>query len=303
MRVKRDLVLGWGPLVASVGAFAAITAALAAGGWLTDLDLAVERSLSAYRPAAAEVVASVLNRLGQGLWLLGICAAIAAWLAVRRWRLGEGRWRAAVPLLYVFAAAVLLVPTVRVLKDSTGRGAPSSPLPPEITVQLRGPLPPGEYAAGYPGGHAANTVVWYGVLLALVVGVCYAYGRPGPSRRVRVAVRLVPPVVVLFTTTYLSYHWFSDGLAGLALGLAVDRGLYLLRPLHPDRPPAPHFRQDCALQAGARPRLSRRCALGEQADPAGAYQEPDDDQHDAPQELPAEQGDDPTDHEDHCEQP
>lgn len=236
MQVRRDLVLGLGPLVASVGAFLAITAALAAGGWLVDVDLAVARWLAAHRPPAVEVAASVLNRLGQGLWLLGICAVLAAWLAMRRARAGESRWRVAVPLLYVLAAAVLLVPTVRWLKDVTGRGAPSSALSPEITVQLRAPLPPAEYAAGYPGGHAANTVVWYGVLLALVIGLRYTYQRPVPPRWVRVTVRIVPPVVVLGTTTCLSYHWFSDGLAGLALGLAVDRVLYLLRPLHPDQP-------------------------------------------------------------------
>ena len=237
--MRRDLVLGPGLLVASAAVFVAITAALAAGGWLIEVDLAVARWLAAHRPPAVEIAASVLNRLGQGLWLLGICAALAGWLAVRRHRAGESRWRVAVPLLYVFAAAVLLVPTVRVLKDHSGRGAPSSALPLETTVQLRAPLPPGEYAAGYPGGHAVNTVVWYGVLLALVIGLRFAYGRPSPPRWVQVTARTVPPVVVLCTTTFLSYHWFTDGLAGLALGLAVDRALYLLRPLHPDRPLPP----------------------------------------------------------------
>jgi len=234
--VRRDLA-GLGLLMASAGAFVAVTAALATGGWLIEVDLAVARWLAAHLPPAVEIAASVLNRLGQGLWLLGICAGLAAWLAVRRHRAGANRWWVAVPLLYVAAAAVLLVPTVLLLKDASGRGAPSSALPLETTVRLRAPLPPGEYAAGYPGGHAANTVVWYGVLLALAIGLCYAYGRPTPPRWVRVTVRIVPPVVVLCTTTCLSYHWFTDGLAGLALGLTVDRALRLLRPLHPDRPP------------------------------------------------------------------
>jgi membrane-associated phospholipid phosphatase len=28
---------------------------------------------------------------------------------------------------------------------------------------------------------------------------------------------------------YLSFHWLSDGLAGLALGIAIDRTLHLPR--------------------------------------------------------------------------
>ena len=43
-----------------------------------------------------------------------------------------------------------------------------------------------------------------------------------PPRLVR-WVRVAPPVIVLCTTTYLSHHWITDGLAALALGLLLDR--------------------------------------------------------------------------------
>jgi membrane-associated phospholipid phosphatase len=122
------------------------------------------------------------------------------------------------------------VPPVMVLKRVTERGAPSSELPAEQTVELFGPLPVGEYAAGYPGGHAINAVVWYGVLLALVTVLLAEYHRAGPAAWVRRLVRIGPPVLVLCTTTYLSFHWLTDGLAGLALGLAVDRLLAIARP-------------------------------------------------------------------------
>lgn len=232
--MRRDLLL----IGCYAGAFVALTAGLAAGGALVELDLAVRDWVEAHRPEAAAAAARVLNRFGQGGPLLAICGVLALWLAVARRRDGAGWWRAAAPLAYVAAAAILVVPSVLALKAATVRGAPSSELPPEQTVLLPGDLPPGEYAAGYPGGHVVNTVVWYGVLLILVTGLLREYGRDAPPVAVRGAVRIVPPVIVMTTTTYLSYHWLTDGLAGLALGLLIDRLLRLLRrvtgePLQP----------------------------------------------------------------------
>jgi hypothetical protein len=215
--VRRDVVL----IVGYVAAFAAITAGLAAGGWLIDLDLAVLEWSELHRPTAAYVVARGLNLLGQGGWLLAISLALAGWLA---WR-----GRTVRPVLYVITAAVLLVPTVLLIKAVTERGAPSSPLPPEQVVALMGPLPAGEYAAGYPSGHVVNAVVWYGVLLVLATALLRGYGRREPTRAARVVIRVAPVVIVLAASTYLSFHWVTDGLAGLALGLAIDRVLHLVR--------------------------------------------------------------------------
>ena len=241
--MRRDALLA----VLFLALFAALTACLAAGGPLIELDLAVHRWADAHRPPAADSVARVLNRLGQGGALLVICGLLAGWLALARIHtlrrspgaggqpgepLGSrlrGWWWAAAPLLYVGAAAVLLVPTVLLLKDTTERGAPSSLLPAEQVVPLFGSLPPAEYDAGFPGGHAANTVVWYGVALLLISGLCRAYQRPEPPDWLRITLRVAPPLIVLGTTTYLSFHWLTDSLAGLALGLAIDRLLALLR--------------------------------------------------------------------------
>jgi membrane-associated phospholipid phosphatase len=129
----------------------------------------------------------------------------------------------------VLAAAVLVVPTVLAVKGFTERGAPSSPLPPEQTVRLMGPLPPDAYDAGYPGGHAVNTIVWYGVLVLLATALLRAYRRPGPPPWLRIGVRVAVPVIVSAVTVYLSFHWLTDSLAGVALGLAIDRVLCLLR--------------------------------------------------------------------------
>lgn len=196
---------------ACLAGFVAITVALAAGTGLEDLDLAVREWAEAHRPPPAEVVARLLNYLGQGGPLLAISVALAGWLAWRTRRLR--------PLFYVLVAAVLVTGVVLPIKHLTERGAPSADLAPERTVALMGPLPPDQYDAGYPSGHLVNTVVWYGVLLLLGTALLRAYGRSGPPSTVRWGIRIVPPVVVLVTSTYLSYHWLTDGLAGLALGL------------------------------------------------------------------------------------
>lgn len=204
-----------------VAAFGALTVAIAAGGPLVDLDLAVREWSESHRPGVADVAARVLNLLGQGGALIAVSAVLAAWLVL----LTRSGW----PLLCLLAAAVLLMPTVLVIKALTERGAPSSPLPPERTVALMGPLPAGEYAAGYPSGHVVNTVVWYGVIVALATALLRAYGREAPSAALRRTFRVAPVAIVLFTSTYLSFHWLTDGFAGLAVGLAIDRTLWLVR--------------------------------------------------------------------------
>lgn len=211
----------WWREAAALAAFFAVTAALAVGGPLVSLDLAVARWAEDHRPPAAETVARILNLLGQGSVLLALTVLAGAWLA---WRLRTLR-----PLGYVFVAVLLVVPPVLLVKALTERGAPSSTLPPEQTVRLLGPLPPGEYAAGYPSGHVVNTVVWYGVLLLLVTALLRAYGRGDPPVAVRRVVRAGPPVVVLATTTYLSFHWLTDGLAAVVYGLFVDQVLRRVR--------------------------------------------------------------------------
>jgi hypothetical protein len=41
--------------------------------------------------------------------------------------------------------------------------------------------------------------------------------------------RVAPPVIVVLTTTYLNYHWVTDGLGAVALGLLLDRVLHRFR--------------------------------------------------------------------------
>jgi membrane-associated phospholipid phosphatase len=208
---------GWLADAVLVALFAALTAAVA-WGFPHGLDLAVRDWSDSHRPTPAYVIARGLNLLGQGSPLAILAAALAGLLA---WRSHSLR-----PLLPVVAAYLLLMATVGPVKVLTDRAAPHKPpATPHREEFLSGGL-------SYPSGHTANTVVWYGVLVLLLAALAPAALRPVARR----ALRLGPPVVVAVVTTYLGFHWVTDTVAGLAVGLLLDRLLRRVRwddvPLH-----------------------------------------------------------------------
>jgi membrane-associated phospholipid phosphatase len=210
----------WFDLLLLAGA-AAITLALATGH-LFALDRAVADWAADHRPPAAFDTAVIFNYLGQGgpLTLLGV--GLAVLLAVRL--------RTVRPLLVPVVAFALTTFTIGPLKVWTARPAPSAGikepyLPAEQTLPLFQHDLPLRFAQSYPSGHVANAIVWYGVLALLLAPVLATFGRR-LDPRLLLTVRVVPPVVVLFTTTYLGWHWLTDSVAGLLLGLVLGRLLH-----------------------------------------------------------------------------
>jgi membrane-associated phospholipid phosphatase len=195
---------GWWFDALLVGAFAALTAALAAG-WLLDFDQWVADWVDSHQADPAYWLTRGLNFLGSGSPLTLLCLGIAIWLGIRR--------RSAWPVAPVVAAFLATGFAIMPLKLWTDRAAPRSLLP--DAVELFNTLPPGEYSISYPSGHMVNTVVWYGVLALLLA----PWLRRTPRRWLRVA----PPTIVFCTTVYLNYHWVTDSVAGLLLGLLLDR--------------------------------------------------------------------------------
>jgi len=201
---------GWWFDAMLLAALVTLTAALA-GGALLDLDVAVRDWVDAHRPGPLHVLARAVNYLGQGgMVLLPVAVALAIALTLRA---GSAR-----PLLVVAAAFVLLYVTIGPLKLLLDRGYPHDDPPAPERLFLDG-----VGATAYPSGHVANAVVWYGVIMLLATALLRAYGRPTPSRRAVVAVRVLPPVLVFTATTYLGFHWLTDSVAGLVLGLLLDR--------------------------------------------------------------------------------
>ncbi|WDZ85621.1 phosphatase PAP2 family protein [Micromonospora cathayae] len=212
---------GWWCDALLLAALVGITVALAAGQ-LFGLDRAVADWAADHRPPVAYWTAVVFNYLGQGTPLTLLAAGLGVLLAVRL--------RSVRPILPPVVAFVLTTFTIGPLKVWTARPAPSASvkepfLPAEQTLPLFQDDLPLRFAQSYPSGHVANAIVWYGVLALLLAPLLRSFGRSVPPRLVTV-VRVVPPVVVMFTTTYLGWHWITDSVAGLLLGLLLDRILH-----------------------------------------------------------------------------
>jgi membrane-associated phospholipid phosphatase len=188
--------------LALLAGFGVLTVALAAKTPLLDIDLAVRDFADAHRPTALYWIARAFNYLGQGgLVLTPLAAIVALVVAIRR--------RDARPFLPVVAAFAVTYCTIGPLKLVTDRAAASSRIDhPEWLFHDPGGM-------SYPSGHVVNAIVWYGVLALLLADVL--------TERQRTAIRYGAPAIVLATTTYLSYHWVTDGVAAILLGLVLDR--------------------------------------------------------------------------------
>jgi membrane-associated phospholipid phosphatase len=198
-RLRAAALAGWWPDGLLLAGFVAITVALA-GGAFGRLDLAVRDWCEGHRPAALYWAARVGNWLAQGTPLTVTCLLLALLLA---WR-----WHSIRPVLPVLVAFALTFGTLTPLKDLTSRPAPHA-------TYLTHPERFGLGGQSYPSGHVTNAIVWYGVLALLL-----AAWLPAAWRR---ALRVAPPAIVCLTTVYLGYHWVTDTVAGLLLGLLLDR--------------------------------------------------------------------------------
>jgi membrane-associated phospholipid phosphatase len=188
-----------------IGLFALLTGVLAAGG-LLGVDTAVRDWCVSHTTQATYWLARVFNYLGNGGPLTLISLAIALFLAVRRRNL----W----PILPVAAAFLLTGVVIMPLQIWTERAAPGYTGPNAVDL-FNSSLPPGTYDTGYPSGHLVNTVVWYGVIALLLA--------PWLNRTARLWLRIAPPAIVFVTTIYLNFHWLTDSIAGLLLGVFIAR--------------------------------------------------------------------------------
>lgn len=203
---------GWWLDGLMVAGFLAVTLALLAPP-VRALDLAVRDLADAHRPPAAETVAQLVNRFGSGGILTGVALVLALLVA---WRL-----RSVWPVAPVVAAFLLTGIVIQPLKLLGHRAAPHAILPDDVEVRLFSQ--PG--GLSYPSGHAVNTVVWYGVIALLLAAGLRATNWSPMSPTVRRWLRLAPPIAVGVASTYLGYHWLTDMIAGICLGVLIDRAI------------------------------------------------------------------------------
>ncbi|GAA4473317.1 phosphatase PAP2 family protein [Phytohabitans houttuyneae] len=196
---------GYAGLACAAG-FVLLTWALAAGA-LLGLDVAVRDWVDAHRPEPLRLAAKALYFLGSANLIASILLVVAALLAVRD--------RTPRPVLLVLVTAATSYVVVVPLKMLTDRSAPHAPWFDAERLFTH------DAGWSYPSGHVVNTLIWYPVLLALAER---ALRRP-LAAGVRRAVLVLPVVIVFVAVTYLGYHWVTDCVAGVLLGVALRQVL------------------------------------------------------------------------------
>ncbi|HKS99126.1 MAG TPA: phosphatase PAP2 family protein [Rugosimonospora sp.] len=200
VRLRPVRPAGWWPDALLVAGFVALTLAVAAGAFL-GWDVSVYRWCDGHLPRPLYWVARAGFLLGQSwlvTWPALVVSLVVAW-----------RRRSVRPVLPVAVAFVLTFVTLTALKAWTDRAAPHA--------TLAHPERFGSGGVSYPSGHLTNAIVWYGVLALLLA--------PWLPAGWRLLVRVGPPAVLCVTSVYLGFHWVTDTVAGLLLGLLLDRVL------------------------------------------------------------------------------
>jgi membrane-associated phospholipid phosphatase len=192
-----------------VAGFVALTVALL-NGHLLVWDQRVADWAFAHQPAPLYWTARVFNYLGQGGQVLMPVSLILT--AILTWRTRSVR--AVLPFV---AAFVLTYITIGPLKIWAGRAAPAFDGP-DKTV-MHNPFATGAAAMSYPSGHMGNSLVWYGVLALLTAALIK---RPLTGRE-SFLIRFLPVVILFGTTVYTGFHWLTDSIAGVLLGLFLTR--------------------------------------------------------------------------------
>jgi membrane-associated phospholipid phosphatase len=159
------------------------------------LDLAVERWAEARATAFTDGVLGALTHLGDTETILGIGIAVGAY-GVWRWR----RWAVPLFVLMIVLGQMVISNSIKVVID---RARP----------ELR---PRADFTGtSFPSGHTtAATAIYLAVALVLAIG-------SSPRARAALAGAAVAiGVAVGCTRVLLGVHFFSDALAGFAIGLS-----------------------------------------------------------------------------------
>jgi undecaprenyl-diphosphatase len=185
---------GRGPFLATLAAFAALSAA-AGAGLLQDADARLLRLAQARASTGFDALGSALSVPGRAELSAVALAALALWLRVR------GRGRLGVRLLVALVVTTVVELVVKFV-------VPQAPIPGDVgrvpdpsLFDFATPYP-------YPSGHMLRAVLLLGAVYAL-----------WPNKPARVAVVLTLAGAA-WARVYLGTHWPSDVLGGALLGLA-----------------------------------------------------------------------------------
>lgn len=191
----------WPVVVLAIGVLVWVTADVLRGGPLTRLDRYVADWAWAAQirhgnlPRGLLVYAGIMpgDPLGVGFVVAPFVAGLAYWR--RSWQ----------PVLRFVVALGLLWLVVDVAKYGIGRTSPG--LVDRLHVGGR----------SYPSGHAATAVVMTGLVSSLAVQA----GLPAAWQRILRVLAVLAPLITATSMVLLVYHWLTDVLAGLAVGVLL----------------------------------------------------------------------------------
>jgi undecaprenyl-diphosphatase len=185
---------GRGSLLATLAAFAALSAA-AGAGLLQDADARLLRLAQARPSTGLDALGSALSVPGRAELSAVALAALALWLRVR------GRGGLGGRLLVALAATTVVEIVVKFV-------VPRAPIPGDVGRMPDPSLFDFATPYPYPSGHMLRAVLLLGAVYAL-----------WPNRPVRLIVVLTLAGAA-WARVYLGTHWPSDVLGGALLGLA-----------------------------------------------------------------------------------
>jgi membrane-associated phospholipid phosphatase len=199
---------GWAPEIGLLLGAAGVSLLLV-DGTLLDLDWAVRDWVAAHQAPVPHLLARGLNFAGSANVLAAIALLLAA-PTVLRARTRQATVLAARPIVLALLLSYALIGPIKLWTD---RAAPNYPSwnAAELFTHPDG--------WSFPSGHVVNAIIWYRVLLMLFEA---ALRRPLSPRRRRLF-RAVPPLLVCATVTYLNYHWLTDSIVAVLLGLFLER--------------------------------------------------------------------------------
>jgi membrane-associated phospholipid phosphatase len=216
----------WVSVFGSVTVLAAVTVLAWVAGPVAELDVMIARWIESLQGPTGMAVLRALGSLGRLEFLAALLACVAVTTARR-----TGSWVPVGQAAFTVLAGNLVVSGLKVV---TARPAPAA----GVVDFLAG-------GVSYPSGHVANSVAAGGCLLALAVSRYSAPDQPrGLTRGIQVAA-IALPVVVSVAVLYLGYHWLTDVLAGVAVGVLVNSTRSILTALASSR----------AAQSGRRSRF------------------------------------------------
>jgi membrane-associated phospholipid phosphatase len=178
-----------------------VTADLLIGGVLDQLDRRISDVVGGWglRSSAGYPLIWAVTQLGGRATILVVLAVVVGYLGWRR--------RTWLPLFRVLLALGVLTLGVYAIKHGTGRTAPG--YPGEFFFHSDG--------ASFPSGHVANAVIMWGVARWLAVD----YSLPVAVQRVFWWLSVVGPAATGLAMVSLDFHWFTDAVAGAAVGIVL----------------------------------------------------------------------------------